>query len=188
MDCSLLGSSVHGGSSGRNIGVDCHALQGIFRTQGLNPGLPQCRQILYRLSHQGTKQSNDHALKYCTLVCVMELPQVAQWSGIHPPMQAMRIQSLGQEDLLEEGTATHSSILAWRIPGTEKPVRLQSTGSQRVGHDWSNSSHKHMYYTSIKKKRPSQQKAQNQRRPTGFGWRPNSSPYLVLFVCWSNLN
>ena len=61
----------------------------------------------------------------------MELPQVAQWSGIHPPMQAMRIQSLGQEDLL----ATHSSILAWRIPGTEKPVRLQSTGSQRVGHD-----------------------------------------------------
>mgnify|MGYP007134188870 FL=1 len=65
----------------------------------------------------------------------MELPQVAQWSGIRLPMQAMRIQSLGQEDLLEEGTATHSRILAWRIPGTEKPVRLQSTGSQRVGHD-----------------------------------------------------
>ena len=74
-------------------------------------------------------------LNICTLVCVMELPQVAQWSRIYPPMQAMRIQSLGQEDLLEEGTATHSSILAWRILWTEKPVGLQSTGSQRVGHD-----------------------------------------------------
>ena len=51
-------------------------------------------------------------LNICTLVCVMELPQVAQWSRIYPPMQAMRIQSLGQEDLLEEGTATHSGVLA----------------------------------------------------------------------------
>ena len=41
---------------------------------------------------------------------------------------------LGQEDPLEEGMATHSSILAWRIPWTEKPGRLQSIGSQRVGH------------------------------------------------------
>ena len=44
-------------------------------------------------------------------------------------------QSLGQEDPLEEGMATHSSILAWRIPWTEEPGGLQSTGSQRVGHD-----------------------------------------------------
>ena len=50
-------------------------------------------------------------------------------------MQETRIQSLGPEDLLEEGTATHSSILAWRIPWTEEPGRLQSIGSQRVGHD-----------------------------------------------------
>ena len=41
----------------------------------------------------------------------------------------------GQEDPLEEGVATHSSILAWRIPQTEEPGRLQSMGSQRVGHD-----------------------------------------------------
>ena len=41
----------------------------------------------------------------------------------------------GQEDPLEEGVATHSSILAWRIPWTEKCGRLQSTGSHRVGHD-----------------------------------------------------
>ena len=43
--------------------------------------------------------------------------------------------SLGQEDPLEEEMATHSSILAWRIPWTEEPGRLQSMGSQRVGHD-----------------------------------------------------
>ena len=42
---------------------------------------------------------------------------------------------LGQKDPLEEGMATHSSILAWRIPRTEEPGRLQSIGSQRVGHD-----------------------------------------------------
>ena len=45
------------------------------------------------------------------------------------------VQSLGWEDPLEEGMATHSSILAWRIPRTEEPGGLQSTGSQRVGHD-----------------------------------------------------
>ena len=42
---------------------------------------------------------------------------------------------LGQEDPLEKEMATHSSILAWKIPWTEEPGRLQSTGSQRVGHD-----------------------------------------------------
>ena len=45
------------------------------------------------------------------------------------------IQSLGGEDPLEKGMATHSSILAWRIPWTEQTGRLQSMGSQRVGHD-----------------------------------------------------
>ena len=45
------------------------------------------------------------------------------------------IQSLGQEDALEEEMATHSSILAWKIPRTEEPGGLQSMGSQRVGHD-----------------------------------------------------
>ena len=45
----------------------------------------------------------------------------------------MRVRSLGQEDPLEEGMTTHSSILAWRIPWTEKSGRLQSMGSQRVG-------------------------------------------------------
>ena len=50
-------------------------------------------------------------------------------------MQEMQIQSLGQEDPLEEDMATHVSILAWEIPWTEEPDRLQFMGSQRVGHN-----------------------------------------------------
>ena len=52
-----------------------------------------------------------------------------------PAMQEMQVQSLGRGDSLEEGVETHSSILAWRIPGTEESGRLQSIGMQRVGHD-----------------------------------------------------
>ena len=50
-------------------------------------------------------------------------------------IQETQVQSLGQEDLLEKEMATHSSTLAWKIPRTEEPSRLQSMGSQRVGHD-----------------------------------------------------
>ena len=52
-----------------------------------------------------------------------------------PVMQETGVQSLGQEDPLENGMATHSSILAWRNPWTEEPGGLQFMGSQRVGHD-----------------------------------------------------
>ena len=60
---------------------------------------------------------------------------VAQTVKNVPAMQETQVQSLGQEDPLEKGTATHSSILAWRIPRTEEPGGLQSLGSQRAGHD-----------------------------------------------------
>ena len=49
--------------------------------------------------------------------------------------QETQVQSLGWKDLLEEGMATHSSILAWRIPWTEEPGGLQSIGMKRVGHN-----------------------------------------------------
>ena len=52
-----------------------------------------------------------------------------------PAMQETWVQSQGQEDPLEKGMATHSRILAWRIPWTEEPGRLQSMGSQRVRHN-----------------------------------------------------
>ena len=60
---------------------------------------------------------------------------VAQMVKRLPKMWKTRFQSLGREDLLEKAMATHSSILAWKIPWMEEPGRLQSTGSQRVGHD-----------------------------------------------------
>ena len=60
---------------------------------------------------------------------------MAQIVKILPAMQETQVQSLGQEDTLEKEMATHSSILAWRIPWTEEPGRLQSLGSQRVGQD-----------------------------------------------------
>ena len=51
-----------------------------------------------------------------------------------PTMQETQVQSPGREDPLEKEMETHSSTLAWKIPRTEEPGRLQSTGSQRVGH------------------------------------------------------
>ena len=60
---------------------------------------------------------------------------VAQLVKNLPAMKETWVQSLDQEDPLEKGMATHRSILAWRIPWTEEPGRLQSMGSQRVGHD-----------------------------------------------------
>ena len=56
-----------------------------------------------------------------------------------PAMQETWVRSLAREDPLEKEMASHSSILAWRIPWTEEPGGLQSMGSQRVGHDWATS-------------------------------------------------
>ena len=60
---------------------------------------------------------------------------VAQTVKYLPAMRETWVQSLGQEDPLEKEMATHSSTLAWKIPWMEEPGRLQSMGSQRVGHD-----------------------------------------------------
>ena len=64
---------------------------------------------------------------------------VAQMVKHLPTMQKTWVQSLGWEDLLEKEMATHSSILAWKIPRMEEPGRLQSVRLQRVGHDWATS-------------------------------------------------
>ena len=63
------------------------------------------------------------------------LASLVAWTVKHlPTMPETQVRSLGQEDPLEKEMATHSSIFAWKIPWTEKPGRLQSMGSQRVGH------------------------------------------------------
>ena len=66
-----------------------------------------------------------------------------------PPIQESQkpqVQSLGQEHPLEESKATHSRILAWRIPWIKESCGLQSSRSQRIGHDWSNSARVHTRY------------------------------------------
>ena len=62
-------------------------------------------------------------------------PLMTQAVKTLPAMQETRVRSLGREDLLEKGVATHSSTLAWRIPWTEEPCGLQSVGLQRVRHN-----------------------------------------------------
>ena len=68
---------------------------------------------------------------------------MAQMEKNLPAMQETDVWSLGGEDALQKGMATHSSILAWRIPWTEGPGGLQSMGLQRVGHDWSDLAQMH---------------------------------------------
>ena len=70
----------------------------------------------------------SHEIKRCLLLVAQRLKHL-------PAMWETWVRSLGQEDPLEKEMATHSSILAWRIGWAEEPGGLQSTGSQRVGHD-----------------------------------------------------
>ena len=77
-------------------------------------------------------------------------PLVAQRLKCLPAMWETLVRSLDREDPLEKEMATHSSILAWEIPWTEEPGGLQSTGSQRVGHDWATSLSLTMYHLSTK--------------------------------------
>ena len=100
-------------------------------------GILQAR-ILERVgisSSRGSSQLRDWA----QVSCIASL--VAQTVKHLPTMRETRVQSLGREDPLEKEMATHSSILAWKIPWTEEPGCLLSMGSQRVGHDWATSLH-----------------------------------------------
>ena len=80
-------------------------------------------------------QDNETTLVTCYLAKA-RASLVAQMVKNLPAIQETRVRSLGWEDPLEKGTATHSNILSWRISWTEEPGRLQFMGSQRVGHDW----------------------------------------------------
>ena len=95
---------------------------------------------------------------------------VAQPIQNPPAIQEPRVRSLGLEDPLEKGTATHSRILAWRIPWTEGPGGLQSMRSQRVGHDWA---------TNTFPFRPSGKKDLSRHRNSTV-WYVSSSEMFVL--------
>ena len=132
-------------SPGQNTGVGSHCslLEGIFPTQGSNPGLPHCRWIFYQLSHEGSPgilewvaypfSSGSSQPRNWTRVSHIagETSLIAQLVKNLPARWETWVRSLGWEDPLEKGKATHSSILAWRIPWT-----LESMGSQEIGHDW----------------------------------------------------
>ena len=88
------------------------------------------RHSLISHSHRWTEnQDSDECYK-------QETSLVAQTVKRLSTMWETRVQSLGWEDPLEKEMAIHSSTIAWKIPWTEEPGRLQPTGSQRVGHDW----------------------------------------------------
>ena len=82
------------------------------------------------------------------LTCMrfLGLPWWLRWKRIHLQCRRPRFNPWGREDPLEQGMATHSSVLTWRIPWTEEPGGLQSMGSQRVGHDWvTKNTHMHAF-------------------------------------------
>ena len=112
MDCSLPGSSVH--------------------------GIPQAR-ILEWVAISFSRvfsPTRDRTQVSCNAGDTSLIPYlVAQRVKHLPAMQETWVRSLCQEDPLEKEMATHSSTLAWKIPWTKKPGRLQSMGSQRVRHD-----------------------------------------------------
>ena len=114
VDCSLPGSSIYGDSPGKDTGGGCHSpLQRIFPTQGLNPGSPHCRWILYHLSHQGSTS----ILEWVAYTFSRGSSWPRDWTGV--------------SCIAGRKKATHSSILAWRFPWTVESRRLQ-----RVGHNW----------------------------------------------------
>ena len=82
----------------------------------------------------GSRISTGEGIGYCLQYSWASL--VTQMVKTLPAMQETWFWSLDWEDPLEKGTATHSSILAWRIPWTKEPGTLQSMGLQRVRHDW----------------------------------------------------
>ena len=93
------------------------------------------RSFLYIFQHHITLYPSRYKYHYASEGASL----VAQRLRPLPAMQETWVQCLGQEDPLEKEMATHSSILAWRIPWTEEPGGPQSTGWQRVGHDWATS-------------------------------------------------
>ena len=97
------------------------------------------QHIVTNWTHDSGKKlivSWSHSSEFENLVSSRQASLVTQMVKNLPAMWETWVRSLGWEDPLEEGMATHSSNLAWRIPWTEEPGGLQYTGLQRVGHDW----------------------------------------------------
>ena len=111
------------------------------------------REEKKREIHLPSRHTHAHTRTHtCTHTCMhARTAHICKWVRIQwaslvvqmvkrlPAMLETQVRSLGWEDPLEKGMATHSSTLAWKIPWTEEPGRLKFMGSQRVGHDWATS-------------------------------------------------
>ena len=142
-NAGVLGSiSGLGWSPGEGYGnpLQCSCLKNSMDREAWGAAVQEGRRV-----RQGrVTLSHTHTHKWASLV--------AQTVKCLPTMRETQVPSLGWEDLLEKEMATHSSILAWKIPWTEGPGRLQSMGSQRVGHNWATSLYFTLYvhlYTSV---------------------------------------
>ena len=91
-----------------------------------------CYMYLFVLSFRFFRVSDS--IEYLSFLLVLKSSLVAQMVKHLPTMRETQVRSLGWEDPLEKEMATHSSTLAWKIPWMEECCRLQSMGSQRVGH------------------------------------------------------
>ena len=137
MDCSPPGFSIHGIFPSKSTGVGCHfLLQGIFPTQGLNLGLPAL-QADALTSELPEVSQRLYPLQYPCLENPMD--RVAWQAAVRGVAEGRTRLSdftcTSHFPALEKKMATHSSVLAWRIPGTGEPGRLPSVGLHRVGHD-----------------------------------------------------
>ena len=124
VDCNPPGFSVRGNSPGKNTGVGCHALlQGIFPTQGSNPGLLHCRQILYWLCHQGTL--NELMNRWIRASLSMEFSRPKYWSGLLFPSPG---------DLPDLGIKPGFPILQADFLPSETPGKPQIISSVQFSH------------------------------------------------------
>ena len=109
----------------------------------------QTRLSDWTTTNQGIASATRTEVWNCSDLSRIWTSMVAQTVKCLPMTWETQVWSLGQEDPLEKETATHSSILAWKIPWTEDPGRLQSMGSQRVGHNWVTSLSKRDMFISL---------------------------------------
>ena len=103
---------------------------------GIEPSLLHWRQTLYCLNHQGGLETQTMSFLNTLSLGWSWASFIAQSVKNLPAMQETQVRFLGWEDPLEKEMATHSSILAWRIPWTEEPGRLQSTGCPTKSWTW----------------------------------------------------
>ena len=132
LDCNLPGSSVHGIFQARIL-----EWVAISYSRGSSP--PSDWTHIHMYPSSAGRFFTTVPLGNPNYFLRHESSLVAQTVKHLPTMWETWVQTLGQEVLLEKEMVTHSSILAWKIPWMEEPSRLQSMGSQRVGHDWATS-------------------------------------------------